>query len=132
MYIFFISFYSIVLLFSAGDIDLSLLYLLHPPLSFSKTFISYYLGLDNCMKALPLVILFPLFKRCFSVNDSFWAVLGILSKAFGCILFGSSHVLWLVFCGQYNLIYFFSCRCLLGTRDFFIVFFFFFNRALVE
>lgn len=88
-----------ILMFStAGDIDLSLLYLLHPPLSFSKTFISYYLGLDNCMKALPLVILFPLFKRCFSVNDSFWAVLGILSKAFGCILFGSSHVLWLVFC----------------------------------
>lgn len=88
----------ILMFITAGDIDLSLLYLLHPPLSFSKSYISYYLGWDNCMKALPLLILLPLFKRCFAISDYFWAILGILSKSLGCVLFGTSHVTWLIFC----------------------------------
>lgn len=70
-----------------GDMDLTILYTKHSPLSWAPSTVGVYLALRTFMKGLALILIFPIIARVTNHStpdkDMIWAELGIFSTIAG-------------------------------------------------
>eukprot|EP00057_Strongylocentrotus_purpuratus_P015524 XP_011669998.1 PREDICTED: proton-coupled folate transporter [Strongylocentrotus purpuratus] len=71
----------------SGDMDLTILYTKHSPLSWAPSTVGVYLALRTFMKGLALILIFPIIARVTNHStpdkDMIWAELGIFSTIAG-------------------------------------------------
>lgn len=90
----------LVIICLSGEGDVSLLYLQHKPLSFSNEGYGYVKGVQDFLRSLLLLILIPLLKKVWSIQDTILIFIGLSSKVAGLIILGSAKYNWMVYLGE--------------------------------
>ncbi|XP_014778616.1 proton-coupled folate transporter [Octopus bimaculoides] len=79
---------SVLILMTKGEFSIIQLFLRHSPISASVTQIGYFFSLQNFVYGFTLIIILPLLKKCFSVNDFALSLVGFAAQGIGSIMFG--------------------------------------------
>ncbi|GAB1598348.1 proton-coupled folate transporter-like isoform X2, partial [Argonauta hians] len=88
---------GILMFLIMGESDIKLLYLRHSPISATVTQVGYYSSLSNLVQGIGLLVLLPLLKRCFNVNDFILCLTGLTSRIAGSTILGLSQSITMVY-----------------------------------
>ena len=96
-----------------GSITVKILFILHPPLSFSSSMIGYYLSISMLYKGIGVVGGMPIFIRKMKLNDYTMVIIGCFSTLAMFVSLAFATKVWIVFAGRCQ--FAFSCILLFIT-----------------
>jgi len=90
---------SVCLCVHAGELDVTYLYTKDEPLNWNYQTFSYYFGFKYALGSVTLILGTPIVKY-FAISDHMICLVGIVSKAAGCVLLSLSTTDTLIFIGK--------------------------------
>lgn len=90
---------SVCLCVHAGELDVTYLYTKDEPLNWNYQTFSYYFGFKYALGSVTLILATPILKY-FAISDHVICLVGIVSKAAGCVLLSLSTTDTLIFIGK--------------------------------
>lgn len=92
---------SVCLCVHAGELDVTYLYTKDEPLKWNYQTFSYYFGFKYALGSVTLILVTPILKY-FAISDHVICLVGIVSKAAGCVLLSLSTTDTLIFIGKWT------------------------------
>lgn len=85
---------------TAGELDIAFLYMSDNPLRLPFPLFSYWFGMKFGLGSFALLILLPMFKKCFNFLDSTICFMGLISKMAGLVILGLAGNKYFIFAGK--------------------------------
>lgn len=92
---------SVCLCVHVGELDVTYLYTKDEPLNWNYQTFSYYFGFKYALGSVTLILGTPILKY-FAISDHVMCLVGIVSKAAGCVLLSLSTTDTLIFIGKWT------------------------------